>query len=167
VTASLGIKNTLRTIDSRNVVARLEGSDPARKDEYVIYSAHWDHFGIGTPVKGDKIYNGALDNASGVASVLEIARAFTQVQPAPKRSILFLMVTAEEQGLLGSQYYATNPIYPLDKTLANINVDGVNQWGRTSDLTIIGLGASELDDYIASDERWLRGQFAEDGWLVK
>ena len=161
LTASLGIKNTLRTIDSRNVVAKLEGSDPAHKDEYVVYSAHWDHFGIGTPVKGDKIYNGALDNASGVATVLEIARAFTQVQPAPKRSILFLMVTAEEQGLLGSQYYATNPIYPLDKTLANINVDGVNQWGRTKDLTIIGLGASELDDYIkaaaAEQQRTLRG----------
>src|SRR6478735_8932193 len=161
LTASLGIKNTLRTIDSHNVVAKLEGSDPAHKDEYVVYSAHWDHFGIGTPVKGDKIYNGALDNASGVATVLEIARAFTQVQPAPKRSILFLMVTAEEQGLLGSQYYATNPIYPLDKTLANINVDGVNQWGRTSDLTIIGLGASELDDYIkvaaAEQQRTLRG----------
>jgi len=161
LTASLGIKNTLRTIDSRNVVAKLEGSDPAHNDEYVVYSAHWDHFGIGTPVKGDKIYNGALDNASGVAAVLEIARAFTQVQPAPKRSILFLMVTAEEQGLLGSQYYATNPIYPLDKTLANINVDGVNQWGRTSDLTIIGLGASELDDYIkaaaAEQQRTLRG----------
>ena len=89
---------------------------PALKDEYVVYSAHWDHLGVGTPVKGDKIYNGALDNASGVATVLEIARAFTQVQPAPKRSILFLMVTAEEQGLLGSQYYAINPLYPLDKT---------------------------------------------------
>ena len=161
LTASLGIKNTLRTIDSHNVVAKLEGSDPAHKDEYVVYSAHWDHFGIGTPVKGDKIYNGALDNASGVATVLETARAFTQVQPAPKRSILFLMVTAEEQGLLGSQYYATNPIYPLDKTLANINIDGVNQWGRTKDLTIIGLGASELDDYIkaaaAEQQRTLRG----------
>jgi len=161
LTASLGIKNTLRTIDSRNVVGKLEGSDPAHKDEYVVYSAHWDHFGIGTPVKGDKIYNGALDNASGVATVLEIARAFTQVQPAPKRSILFLMVTAEEQGLLGSEYYATNPIYPLDKTLANINVDGVNQWGRTKDLTIIGLGASDLDDYIkaaaAEQQRTLRG----------
>ena len=161
LTASLGINNTLRTIDSHNVVAKLEGSDPAHKDEYVVYSAHWDHFGIGTPVKGDKIYNGALDNASGVATVLEIARAFTQVQPAPKRSILFLMVTAEEQGLLGSQYYATNPIYPLDKTLANINIDGVNQWGRTKDLTIIGLGASELDDYIkaaaAEQQRTLRG----------
>ncbi|MEO7271007.1 MAG: M28 family peptidase [Vicinamibacterales bacterium] len=161
LTASLGIKNTLRTIDSRNVVARLEGSDPAHQDEHVVYSAHWDHFGVGTPVQGDTIYNGALDNASGVASVLEIARAFTQVRPAPKRSILFLMVTAEEQGLLGSQYYATNPIYPLDKTVANINVDGVNQWGRTSDLTIVGLGASELDDYIkaaaAEQQRTLRG----------
>ena len=158
--ASLAIHNTLRTIDSRNVVAKLEGSDPAHKDEYVVYSAHWDHFGIGTPVKGDKIYNGALDNASGVASVLEIARVFTKVKPAPKRSILFLMVTAEEQGLLGSQYYSITPLYPLEKTLANINVDGVNQWGRTSDLTIIGLGASELDDYIktaaAEQNRTLR-----------
>jgi Zn-dependent M28 family amino/carboxypeptidase len=158
--ASLAIHNTLRTIDSRNVVAKLEGSDPAHKDEYVVYSAHWDHFGIGTPVKGDKIYNGALDNASGVASVLEIARAFTQVKPAPKRSILFLMVTAEEQGLLGSQYYSVTPIYPLEKTLANINIDGVNQWGRTRDLTIVGLGASELDDYIkaaaAEQNRTLR-----------
>jgi Zn-dependent M28 family amino/carboxypeptidase len=146
--ASLGIRNKMRTIDSRNVVARLEGSDPAHKDELVVYSAHWDHFGIGTPVKGDKIYNGALDNASGVATVLEVARAFTKVQPAPKRSILFLMVTAEEQGLLGSQYYSVAPLYPLAKTLANINIDGVNQWGRTSDLVLVGLGASELDDYV-------------------
>jgi Zn-dependent M28 family amino/carboxypeptidase len=146
--ASLAIHNTMRTIDSRNVVARLEGSDPVHKDEYVVYSAHWDHYGIGTPVKGDNIYNGALDNASGVAAVLEIARAFTQVKPAPKRSILFLMVTAEEQGLLGSQYYAVTPIYPLEKTVANINIDGVNQWGRTSDLVLVGLGASELDDYV-------------------
>jgi Zn-dependent M28 family amino/carboxypeptidase len=153
--ASFGIKNALRTIDSQNVVARLEGSDPALKDEYVVYSAHWDHLGVGAPVNGDKIYNGALDNASGVGTVLEIAKAFTQVQPRPKRSILFLMVTAEEQGLLGSQYYATNPLYPLKKTLANINVDGVNQWGRTKDFTVIGMGASDLDDYLkaAADEQ--------------
>ena len=144
----MAINNTLRTIDSHNVVAKLEGSDPTLKDEYVVYSAHWDHLGVGAPVKGDKIYNGALDNASGVATVLEIARAFTQVQPAPKRSILFLMVTAEEQGLLGSQYYSVNPLYPLAKTLANINIDGVNQWGRTKDLTVVGLGASDLDDYL-------------------
>jgi Zn-dependent M28 family amino/carboxypeptidase len=146
--ASIAIKNTLRTIDSQNVVAKLEGSDSKLKDEYVVYSAHWDHLGIGAPVKGDKIYNGALDNASGVATVLEIARAFTQIQPQPKRSILFLMVTAEEQGLLGSQYYATNPLYPLNKTVANINIDGVNQWGRTKDFTVIGMGASDLDDYL-------------------
>jgi Zn-dependent M28 family amino/carboxypeptidase len=146
--ASFAIKNSLRTIDSQNVVARLEGSDPRLKDEYVIYSAHWDHLGVGAPVKGDRIYNGALDNASGVASVLEIARAFTKVQPPPKRSILFLMVTAEEQGLLGSQYYALNPLYPLAKTAANINIDGVNQWGRTKDMTVVGMGASQLDDYL-------------------
>lgn len=146
--ASLGIRNSLRTIDSQNVVARLEGSDARLKDEYVVYSAHWDHLGVGKPVKGDKIYNGALDNASGVATVLEIASAFTKVQPQPKRSILFLMVTAEEQGLLGSQYYSLNPLYPLAKTLANINIDGVNQWGRTKDLTVIGMGASNLDDYV-------------------
>ena len=146
--ASLAIRNTLRTIDSRNVVAKLEGSDPDHKDELVVYSAHWDHFGIGAPVKGDKIYNGAADNASGVSTVLEIARAFTQVKPAPRRSILFLLVTAEEQGLLGSAYYSVTPIYPLEKTLANINLDGMNQWGRTSDLVLVGLGASELDDYV-------------------
>ncbi|MEP6919134.1 MAG: M28 family metallopeptidase, partial [Acidobacteriota bacterium] len=150
VTASLAIKNTLRTIDSQNVVARLEGSDARMKDEYVVYSAHWDHLGVGTPVKGDKIYNGALDNASGVATVLEIARAFTKVQPPPKRSILFLMVTAEEQGLLGSQFYSISPLYPLDKTAANINIDGVNQWGHTKDLTLIGMGASDLDDYASA-----------------
>ena len=161
--ASMALKNTSRTIDSRNVVARLEGSDPALKDEYVVYSAHWDHLGVGDPDpddKGDTIYNGALDNASGVASLLEIARAFTQVKPAPKRSILFVMVTAEEQGLLGSEYYAVTPIYPLTKTLANINVDGVNQWGRTKDITVIGLGASDLDDYLrdaaAEQHRTLR-----------
>lgn len=153
--ASIAIKNTLRTIDSQNVVAKLEGSDARMKDEYVVYSAHWDHLGVGKPVNGDKIYNGALDNASGVATVLEIARAFTQVQPQPKRSILFLMVTAEEQGLLGSQYYATMPLYPLNKTVANINIDGVNQWGRTRDLTVVGMGASDLDDYLkaAADEQ--------------
>lgn len=153
--ASMAIKNTLRTIDSKNVVAKLEGSDPALKDQYVVYTAHWDHLGICAPVNGDKICNGAVDNASGVASVLEIARAFTKIQPQPKRSILFLMVTAEEQGLLGSQYYSTNPLYPLNRTVANINIDGINQWGRTKDFTVIGMGASDLDDYLkaAADEQ--------------
>jgi Zn-dependent M28 family amino/carboxypeptidase len=148
LTASVALKNTLRNVDSRNVLAKLEGSDPALKNEYVVYSSHWDHLGIGEPVNGDKIYNGALDNASGVATLLEIAKAFKQVKPQPKRSILFLMVTAEEQGLLGSEYYSVTPVYPLEKTLANINMDGVNQWGRTKDVTVIGMGASDLDDYL-------------------
>ncbi|MFN0177897.1 MAG: M28 family metallopeptidase [Gemmatimonadales bacterium] len=146
--ASMTIDNALRTVDSRNVVAKLQGSDPALKDEYVVYTAHWDHFGIGDPVDGDSIYNGALDNASGTAALLTLARAFKTLSPAPKRSILFLAVTAEEQGLLGSQYYSVSPLYPLAKTLANINIDGLNLTGRTKDVTVIGLGASELDDLI-------------------
>jgi Zn-dependent M28 family amino/carboxypeptidase len=161
--ASMALRNKIKTVDSRNVLAKLEGSDPALKNEYVVYSAHWDHLGICDPDpdnKADTICNGAIDNASGVASLLEMARAFTQISPAPKRSILFLMVTAEEQGLLGSEYYAVTPVYPLAKTLANINVDGVNQWGRTKDITVIGLGASDLDDYLreaaAEQNRTLR-----------
>jgi Zn-dependent M28 family amino/carboxypeptidase len=148
LTASVAISNKLRTIQSKNVLAKLEGSDPQLKDQWVVYTAHWDHLGIGAPVNGDKIYNGALDNASGVAQVLEIARAFTTVQPRPKRSMLFLMVGAEEQGLLGSQHYAEQPVYPLAKTVAAINIDGVNQWGKTKDITVIGMGASDLDDYL-------------------
>jgi Zn-dependent M28 family amino/carboxypeptidase len=148
LTASVAIKNGMRTTESRNVLAKVEGSDPQLKNEYVVYTAHWDHLGVGTPVNGDKIYNGALDNASGVAALLEMAKGFTQINPKPKRSILFVMVTAEEQGLLGSQYYAVTPVYPLAKTVANINIDGINQWGRTSDITVIGMGASDLDDYL-------------------
>jgi Zn-dependent M28 family amino/carboxypeptidase len=147
--ASMALRQTMRTLDSRNVIAKLEGSDPQLRDEYVVYTAHWDHLGK----DGDQIFNGALDNASGVASLLEIARGFTRIQPQPKRSILFLMVTAEEQGLLGSQHYATRPLYPLEKTVANINVDGVNQWGRTSDITVVGMGASDLDDYLRDAAR--------------
>jgi len=146
--ASLAVRTSMRTLDSRNVLAKLEGADPKLRDEYVVYTAHWDHLGVGAPVNGDAIYNGALDNASGVSKLLEIARAFTEVQPRPRRSILFLMVTAEEQGLLGSQHYTVSPVYPLERTLANINVDTVNQWGRTKDVTVIGMGASDLDDYL-------------------
>ncbi|HXD21656.1 MAG TPA: M28 family metallopeptidase [Vicinamibacterales bacterium] len=147
VDASIAIRNKLRTIDSQNVVAKFEGGDPALKDEYVVYTAHWDHLGVGPDVNGDRIYNGAKDNAIGTAGVVEIARAFTKVSPAPKRSILFVSVTAEEQGLLGSQYYSVMPIYPLARTLANINMDGLNVHGRTKDLTLVGYGASDLDDY--------------------
>ncbi len=155
VTASIAITTKIRPVDSQNVIAKVEGSDPRLKDEYVIYTAHWDHLGIGEPVNGDRIYNGALDNASGTATMLEIARAFRKLQPAPKRSVLFLAVTAEEQGLLGAEYYATHPIYPLTRTVANINMDGANMFGRTRDITIVGLGASDLDDYLrqAAEER--------------
>ena len=146
VTASLSLKNKLRTVDSRNFIAKVEGSDSTLKHEYVIYNAHWDHFGVGTKVNGDSIYNGASDNATGVAGLLTIAKAFAILAP-PKRSVLFLAVTAEEQGLLGSQYYATNPLYPIEKTVAVINMDGLNTWGKTSDIVVMGYGASDLDDY--------------------
>ena len=148
LTASMAIGNKMRTLDSRNVLGKVEGNDPNLREEYVVYTAHWDHLGVGAAVKGDKIYNGALDNASGVASLLEIARAFMSVEPRPRRSVLFLMVTAEEQGLLGSQHYSVTPVHPLERTLANINVDGVNQWGRTKDITVVGMGASDLDDVL-------------------
>jgi Zn-dependent M28 family amino/carboxypeptidase len=147
-TATVSLDNSLRMVGSSNVVGKLEGSDPVLKDEFVIYTAHWDHFGIGQPVNGDAIYNGALDNASGVGGILEVARAFTQVKPAPRRSILFLLVTAEEQGLLGSSYYTTNPIYPLVKTAGAVNLDCLNMWGRTKDMVVVGLGSSELDDSL-------------------
>jgi Zn-dependent M28 family amino/carboxypeptidase len=147
-TASVTLRSKLRTIDSTNVAARLEGSDPVLKDECVIYSAHWDHFGIGPEINGDKIYHGAVDNASGIGGLIELARSFTKVNPAPKRSILILLVTAEEQGLLGSTYYAENPIFPLAKTAGVINVDALNVHGRTKDLVVVGLGSSELDDVL-------------------
>lgn len=142
------IMNALREVKSRNVVARLEGSDPMLKNEAVIYTAHWDHLGRDTALQGDQIYNGAADNASGVAAVLEIARALTQVTPAPKRSIVFLAVTAEEKGLLGAKYYAAHPLYPLERTLADINLDVINLWGPTKDLISIGMGNSTLDDML-------------------
>src|SRR5262252_2339929 len=143
VTASMTIKNSLRTVDSKNVVARLDGADPALKDQLVVYTAHWDHFGK-TP---EGIFHGARDNASGTAGLIELARSFTKISPPPKRSILLISVTAEEQGLLGSQYYAVTPIYPLTKTVAEINMDELNVTGATRDLTLIGYGASDLDDY--------------------
>ena len=149
-TASWHVKNVIRRAQSKNVLAKLEGSDATQKDEYVIYSAHWDHFGKNTSLQGDQILNGALDNASGVAQMLEVAKAFTKLPTPPKRSILFIALTGEEAGLLGAKYYAQHPLYPLAKTLANINIDGANQWGRTSDVVVIGLGNSTLDDVLDS-----------------
>ena len=146
--ANITVKNTLREINSINVIGKLEGADPALKNEYVIYTAHWDHLGRDPKLTGDQIFNGALDNASGTATLLEIAEAFTKLTTPPKRSILFLAVTAEEKGLLGAKYYAENPLYPLNKTLANINKDGVNQWGRTTDITMVGDDNSTLIDLL-------------------
>ncbi len=147
--ANIAIKSALREVDSRNVIAKLEGSDAKLKDEYVVYTAHWDHMGRDAKLKGDQIFNGALDNASGTAALLELAEAYTKLPTPPKRTIIFLAVTAEEKGLLGAKYYATNPLYPLARTLANINKDGVNQWGHTHDIVIIGFGNSTLDDMLA------------------
>jgi Zn-dependent M28 family amino/carboxypeptidase len=146
--ASFTITNTLRNVASKNVAALLPGSDPKLRNEYLIYTAHWDHLGRDDRLKGDQIFNGAADNAAGVAVLLELAQAFVDL-PAdqrPKRSILFLSVTAEEKGLLGSHYYAQDPLYPLTQTVANINMDGANQFGPTSDMATVGFGASTLDD---------------------
>src|SRR5881397_202936 len=145
IRASVDIKNALRNIESQNVIGVLEGQTP----EYVIFSAHWDHLGIGEPQNGDKIYNVAEDNASGVGLMMEIARAFTKVQPKPARSIVFLAVTAEEQGLLGSLYYSEHPVFPLDKTVANINIDGINLYGRNNNsIAVIGYGYTTLEDIL-------------------
>lgn len=146
--ANMTVKNTLREINSNNVIGKVEGADPTLKNEYVIYTAHWDHLGRDPKLTGDQIFNGALDNASGTAALLEIAEAFTKFATPPKRSILFLAVTAEEKGLLGAKYYAENPLYPLNKTLANINMDGINQWGRTTDITMVGDDNSTLIDLL-------------------
>lgn len=146
--ATFTIKNAMREVASSNVVAKLEGSDPQLKDEYVIFTAHWDHLGKNESLQGDQIYNGALDNASGTSALLEIAEAFTKLKTPPKRSILFLAVTAEERGLLGAKHYATHPLYPLGNTLADINMDGFNQWGRTKDIVVVGYGNSTLDDIL-------------------
>ena len=133
--------------NSKNVIAKISGSK--HTDEYIIYTAHWDHLGVGTPNEtGDSIYNGALDNASGTAGLLELAKAFKAMNPAPERTIVFLAVTAEEQGLLGSEYYAFNPIYPVEKTLANINMDVLNYYGKTKDMIIVGSGQNDLEDLL-------------------
>jgi Zn-dependent M28 family amino/carboxypeptidase len=146
--AKLTIHNALQTIDSHNVIAKVTGSDPDLKNSYVIYTAHWDHFGIGPEVNGDKIYHGAVDNASGSSTLLEMARAYKALPTPPRRTIIFLSVTAEEQGLLGSQYYVEHPLYPLARTALNINMDGMNVSGRTHDIVQIGRGVSTLDDVI-------------------
>jgi Zn-dependent M28 family amino/carboxypeptidase len=147
INISLTINNELKYSKSRNVVALLKGDK--RADECIIYSAHWDHFGIGKPdANGDSIYNGAVDNGTGTATLLSIAKAFTKAKAKPGRSMMFLSVTGEEQGLLGSEYYATHPIFPLNKTVADLNMDALHPYGETKDIAITGKGQNELEDYV-------------------
>ncbi|OWK71578.1 peptidase M28 [Pedobacter sp. AJM] len=151
LTTSLTVKNKIKKSVSYNVLAKVTGGK--RQDEAIIYSAHWDHLGIGEKVKGDSIYNGAVDNATGVASLLELATAFKKLPNKPGRSILFISYTAEEQGLLGSEYYAKHPVFPLAKTVANINMDMMGIAGKTKDIVVYGFGQSELEDYAATSAK--------------
>jgi Zn-dependent M28 family amino/carboxypeptidase len=155
-TADFHVRNTTRDVQSRNVIGKLEGSHPDRRHEYVVYTAHWDHLGT----DGTQIWNGAVDNASGTAGIIEIARAFAALPRRPDRTILFLAVTAEERGLLGAKHYGSSPLYPLERTLANINVDGLNQWGRTRDVVLVGYGNSTMDEVV-------KAQAALQGRVVK
>jgi len=148
--ANIDVKQEVRAFKSHNVIGKLEGSDPKLNGEYVIYTAHWDHLGRHPELQGDQIFNGAIDNASGVASIIEIAAAFSKINPLPKRSVLFMATTAEEAGLLGAKYYAEHPLYPLNKTLADINLDSMNVWGKTRDIEDLSLGFSTLDDLLTA-----------------
>jgi Zn-dependent M28 family amino/carboxypeptidase len=149
ISMSMTVQSTVERLQSENVVGIIHGTDPRLRDEYVAFSAHWDHFGIGPVVNGDSIYNGALDNASGTADLLAVARAAAQ-GPKTKRSLLFVFVTAEEFGLLGSEYFSRNPVVPIDRIVANVNVDGGNLLGRTSDLRVLGDNKSSLGPLVAA-----------------
>ncbi|NLH73836.1 MAG: M20/M25/M40 family metallo-hydrolase [Verrucomicrobia bacterium] len=155
IQAGFTVHNKLREVVSQNVVAKLPGSDARFRDEYVTYSAHWDHLGCDPKLSGDKVYHGARDNALGVAGLIELAREFAALKPRPKRSLLFMATTGEEQGLLGAKYYAEHPLYPIARTLANLNMDALNPWGRTRDVSVFGFGNSTLEDLleIAADRQ--------------
>ena len=146
----IGIKQSLRSFKSHNVIGKLEGNDPKLRDEYIIYTAHWDHLGKRPELPGDQIFNGAVDNASGCAAVMQLGAAFKKLNPPPKRSVLFMCTTAEEAGLLGAKWYAEHPLYPLEKTLADINIDSMNVWGKARDIEDISFGLSTLDDMLAA-----------------
>jgi Zn-dependent M28 family amino/carboxypeptidase len=155
LSTSLAVEPTYNV--SKNVIAKITGK--TAPEEVIIYSAHWDHIGIGKPDEtGDTIYNGALDNASGTAALLALAKAF-KTDEQPDRTVVFLAVTAEEQGLWGSAYYAKQPIYPKEKTVANINMDGVNPYGKMKDVSVIGVGQSEMEDLLDEELKKL-GRYA-------
>ncbi|WP_064662490.1 M28 family metallopeptidase [Pseudoalteromonas sp. MQS005] len=148
LTATVNVKNTIKKSVSYNFIATLPGSKTP--DEHIIYSAHWDHLGTDKSRKGDQIYNGAHDNATGTAGMIEVAEAFTKLGKRPDRSMTFLAVTAEEQGLLGSKYYAANPVIPANKTVANINMDSLNLLGKVKDISVVGIGKSQMDELLAT-----------------
>ena len=165
LTAKIDLKSETKKLDSNNVVGLFEGSDATLKNEYVIYTAHWDHLGVGIPNdKGDTIYNGALDNATGCASVLAIADALTKLPASerPKRSAIFLFTTAEEQGLLGAEWYSRFPVFPPERTAANINIDGGNLYGLTSDYGALGAERSDLMAVVNDVLRERKMTFAPD-----
>lgn len=147
LTASVAVKNTIKKSISYNFIATLPGSE--KPDEHIIYSAHWDHLGTDKNRKGDQIYNGAHDNATGTAGLIEVADAFASLPKHPSRSMTFLAVTAEEQGLLGSKYYAAHPVIAANKTVANINMDSLNLLGKVKDISVVGIGKSEMDSLLA------------------
>lgn len=149
LTASVAITNSIRESDSNNVVAVLPGSE--RPEETIVYTAHWDHLGNKNAGEGDQIFNGAVDNATGIAALLELAYAYKSLPTPPQRSIVFLAVTAEESGLLGSRFYGENPLYPLPTTVATINMDAMNVLGKTRDITVVGFGSSELENYLKEE----------------
>jgi Zn-dependent M28 family amino/carboxypeptidase len=145
LTASTSISNTVERSASHNFLAKIPGT--TRPEEVVIYMGHWDHFGTDPGLEGDQIFNGAVDNASGIAALLELGEAFMALDPGPERTVVFMGTTAEEQGLLGSGYYGENPVYPLENTAGAINIDALNIHGPMNDFVIVGYGNSEMDDY--------------------
>lgn len=145
ITASVSITNSVRESQSQNLIAMIPGSQ--RPEETIIYTGHWDHLGVNLELPGDNIYNGAADNATGTAALLALAKLHA-AEPAPARSIVFLAVTAEESGLLGSRWYSENPIFPLEKTVANINMDNLNTFGPMRDIVVVGDGSSEMENYL-------------------
>ena len=146
VSTAVQLNNTFVHSKSNNVIAKIEGTK--RPDETIIYTAHWDHLGVGESVDGDSIYNGAIDNAAGVSALFEIAKAFQAAKVKPERTIVFIALTAEEEGLHGSAYYTEHPIYPINKTVANINMDDFSALGETRDVSIVGIGQTEIEDYV-------------------
>lgn len=161
--ATIHIDSTVREMKTNNVVALIPGSDPKLKNEFVVYSAHWDHFGIDPALPGPKtkqVFHGALDNASGTAALIELARAFKALPTPPKRSVLIMATTLEERGLLGARYYAMHPLYPLERTLVDINIDNMNGWGRTAQIENVTSGHSSIDALLARHAK-AQGRVAE------